>query len=188
MFEQQPQPGHPYQHHVNQPTGPVYLPPTPPPPPKKAPPTWALALTLLLMLGCVVGVVAVIATSIGGSDNDGGPSAVDVLADRVDQQPPLQRAVATCDPTADEPGIRSDQLQVGDEGRSVSIDGAGLASGPPIETVACVLRQIDVPDSVISRMDNTRALDGTQTAEWDDYWASWTYHPDDGLNVVIEQR
>ena len=32
-----------------------------------------------------------------------------------------------------------------------------------------------------------RALDGRQTGTWDDFEASWGYHPDDGINLVIEE-
>lgn len=38
----------------------------------------------------------------------------------------------------------------------------------------------------MSRIGNTRALDGTLTAEGDHVVASWTYHPDDGLSIVLE--
>lgn len=40
--------------------------------------------------------------------------------------------------------------------------------------------------AVVGRMENTRALDGTLTADGDGVRASWTYHPDDGLNLVVE--
>lgn len=42
------------------------------------------------------------------------------------------------------------------------------------------------PGSLDARIGNTRALDGTLTAEGEGYGASWTYHPDDGLSIVIE--
>lgn len=41
--------------------------------------------------------------------------------------------------------------------------------------------------AVMERIQNTRALDGTQTAEGDGVTASWTYHPDDGLQLVVER-
>lgn len=48
--------------------------------------------------------------------------------------------------------------------------------------------QLGFSGSVEARIQNTRALDGTQTAESPDgYVAYWTYHPDDGLNIVIEE-
>lgn len=60
----------------------------------------------------------------------------------------------------------------------------GLAS---TEDQACVLNELEVPMSVASHMSSTRALDGTQTDSWDGYEASWTYHPDDGLNLTVTE-
>ena len=34
---------------------------------------------------------------------------------------------------------------------------------------------------------STRALDGRQSATWAQFEASWTYHPDDGLDVLVRQ-
>lgn len=42
--------------------------------------------------------------------------------------------------------------------------------------------------AVMQRIGNTRALDGTLEAAADDYVATWTYHPDDGLSMVIERQ
>jgi hypothetical protein len=39
----------------------------------------------------------------------------------------------------------------------------------------------------VTEIDNTRALDGMQRDSWRKFKASWTYHPDDGLNIVIHQ-
>ena len=42
--------------------------------------------------------------------------------------------------------------------------------------------------AVISRIGNTRALDGTQSAEGRYASVYWTYHPDDGLSMVFEGK
>ena len=74
-----------------------------------------------------------------------------------------------------------------DGGAGMSIQGWGDESdGTDLATVACVLSELGVPESVVVRIDQTRALDGTQTAEWDGIAASWTYHPDVGLSLVME--
>ncbi|WP_181062313.1 MULTISPECIES: hypothetical protein [unclassified Pseudoclavibacter] len=49
-----------------------------------------------------------------------------------------------------------------------------------------MLSSLDVPASTVSKIEQTRALDGRQDDSWDDLEASWTYHPDDGLNIVFE--
>jgi len=36
-------------------------------------------------------------------------------------------------------------------------------------------------------MERTRALDGTQSDTWDGLQASWSYHPDSGINLLIEK-
>jgi hypothetical protein len=184
-----------YQHNPNQPppqpdTGTLYNPPMTANPltPRGGPPRRYLVPVVIIIGVAIAAAIGVVLASDGRDQADGGTSAVDILAERVEQLPPIEHAVSACNTTYSEPGGRSDQMHVGDEGRSVSIDGAGLPAGPDIFEVACVLVALDVPDSVLARVDNTRALDGTQTAEWDDYAASWTYHPDAGLNMVIEQH
>lgn len=77
---------------------------------------------------------------------------------------------------------------LGDDGDTLVLDMEGDESvGMNITDTVCILTELDVPQSVISRMDNTRALDGVQTAEWDGVTASWSYHPDDGLDMILER-
>lgn len=57
-----------------------------------------------------------------------------------------------------------------------------------IDGIVCIFAELDLPDSIIARMDRTRALDGMQEAQWPGFAASWTYHPDDGLNVIITEE
>lgn len=93
------------------------------------------------------------------------------------QSHPIEEAAESCDVEGN--------LQ--DEGSSITFDteGAEDLSGDDYEDVACVLTGLDAPDRVISQMDRTRALDGTLDASWDDYEASWNYHPDSGMNLTI---
>ncbi|UWX96792.1 hypothetical protein N2K95_14295 [Arthrobacter zhaoxinii] len=92
----------------------------------------------------------------------------------------LADAVAECQ-VEDDPYI-----QLGDEGQSLTMSGAGEdSSGADYADMVCVLHEVDMPDSVSSQMGSTRALDGRQTAEWEDFNASWSYHPDSGMNVVV---
>lgn len=48
----------------------------------------------------------------------------------------------------------------------------------------CVSARLGLPDRIREQMGATRAIDGIQSAEFDDYRAQWTYHPDDGLRVT----
>ena len=93
----------------------------------------------------------------------------------------LTEAVSSCG-VGDTIGI-----ELGDEGQSLTMDSEGKETyGADFADITCVLEAIGVPDSVSSRMNATRSLDGRLTAEWDEFAASWSYHPDSGMNVVIE--
>ncbi|MGQ0670454.1 MAG: hypothetical protein ACT4PO_12390 [Actinomycetota bacterium] len=81
-------------------------------------------------------------------------------------------------------------IEVADEGTSLIMD------GPPdgskgldafLTDVSCILAALDVPDFVIHNMDNTTSLMGLQEAEWDGIHAQWSYHPDNGLDVVLTE-
>ena len=74
-------------------------------------------------------------------------------------------------------------LVVADKGKTLTLTTA--ASYTDIEDVACVLAKLEVPSYVVSHIDSTRALDGQQTDEWDGISARWTYHPEDGLHLVL---
>lgn len=58
----------------------------------------------------------------------------------------------------------------------------------------CVFENLEVPKADISKMEGTRALDGTLESDWESsdgtysIEASWTYHPDDGLDITFRLR
>ncbi|MET0885418.1 MAG: hypothetical protein ABWX92_03115 [Mycetocola sp.] len=55
-------------------------------------------------------------------------------------------------------------------------------------TLDCVYGELDMPKHVSALIGSTRALDGRQTGEWGIYSASWGYHPDDGMNLIIAAK
>ncbi|MDK1361629.1 hypothetical protein QNO00_15350 [Arthrobacter sp. zg-Y1219] len=78
-------------------------------------------------------------------------------------------------------------IDIGDNGQSISMSSEGEDStGADYADISCLLAEMDIPDSVESRIGTTRALDGRQSADWDEFTASWGYHPDSGLNIVVE--
>ncbi|PPF54303.1 hypothetical protein C5B94_08075 [Clavibacter michiganensis] len=96
---------------------------------------------------------------------------------------PIEDAVSAC--AVDPDGF----ITMGDDGASLSLTTAGdEGAGADITDVYCILSELEMPDSVMNRIDTTRALDGRQSGEWNDLAASWGYHPDDGLNLIIEPR
>lgn len=51
-----------------------------------------------------------------------------------------------------------------------------------------LLEQLGFGSAEVARMEQTRALDGVQTAESDIAIARWTFHPDNGLQVIFEPK
>ena len=47
-------------------------------------------------------------------------------------------------------------------------------------------REFGLPESVDQKMNNTRALDGRQTDIYGKIRVSWTYHPNQGLEITYE--
>ena len=74
-------------------------------------------------------------------------------------------------------------VEIPESRESATFTSAGL-HGATVGQAECFGEKLGMPDHVASEMGQTRALDGRQEAEWDDYAVSWSYHPDSGLNVV----
>jgi hypothetical protein len=117
-----------------------------------------------------------------GDDAHAGASrgaAADPLGLR-DQETQLRQAFSACSS-----GDLADQdhtLVVDTEGDDY---GSGSDSFP---SLTCTLDALHTPQSVIAQMEATRALDGMRSASWDDFTASWTYHPDAGLDVILTEK
>lgn len=57
-----------------------------------------------------------------------------------------------------------------------------------LAAVACMNSELGFGEALNTKMSNTRALDGVQTDENDSVKVTWTYHPDDGLNIIYEKK
>ena len=66
---------------------------------------------------------------------------------------------------------------------SISVTGDGIFY---MDSLVAALVELGFPAGIEARIGNTRALDGTLTADGDKVRASWSYHPDDGLSMVVE--
>jgi hypothetical protein len=62
------------------------------------------------------------------------------------------------------------------------------SSGMNVFFQVCILEELEVPDSVFDRISNTNSTMGVQEASWDNFEMSWTYHPDNGLNVSVDLK
>lgn len=130
-----------------------------------------------LVIGLVGGLfLGVLGNSFGGStaSNSASPSASSNART-------ISAAVSLCELN------NAKGISIMDGGKSLEIKTAGkLSTGVSTADLACVLGDLNTPQSIIARMDSTRALDGTQNGTWAEFIASWTHHPDRGLNIVIE--
>lgn len=123
-----------------------------------------------------LGAIAVIAgLVIFGQITNGSSTAHSIIT------PPLVKAQQTCDPT----GLGT---TVADGKKTLVVNGAGKedTTGVDVPAEACILRELGATTAVLQHMDSTRALDGRQTDSWDGFKAAWTYHPDQGLDLVIQ--
>jgi hypothetical protein len=123
------------------------------------------AATAVLLLG-----VGIAATLRGGESPADGPAQK--------KQSRLAAASEQCSSSA--------SARLGDDDRTLTLRGNGKESaGLAYNVLECFWRALDVPDSVVAEIEATRALDGRQTGDWDGMHASWSYHPDSGLQMVI---
>lgn len=141
--------------------------PVPPPPTPTRRPAWLAPAALGTVAGIVIGaggLALVQAVTTGGGDGR------------------LTAALEECTDSGTGSG-----LELGDDGRTLRIDtaGDGDASDTGIEYGLCVLWALDIPDSVMGRIQQTTSLDGQQEGTWDGITATWTYHPDRGLDAVL---
>ncbi|MBR3032219.1 MAG: SHOCT domain-containing protein [Clostridiales bacterium] len=51
--------------------------------------------------------------------------------------------------------------------------------------IKSVCKELGFPDSVIAKMESTNSLAGRQSESNDKYEVSWTYHPDNGMEVIF---
>jgi hypothetical protein len=86
----------------------------------------------------------------------------------------LEVAEDACYPTGD--------IFIGDDGDTLIFDDYKEKGGTDF---VCIIRELDVPDEVISQLQSTTTLQGQVTASWDGLDAAWSWHPDDGLDMTI---
>lgn len=92
----------------------------------------------------------------------------------------FEAAVDTC-------GVENNSsARIGDAGKSLIIDHKGEDDSSGLTTLQldCLIDALGAPESVSVQMNSTTAMQGRQSATWDGITASWTYHPDNGLDII----
>lgn len=86
-------------------------------------------------------------------------------------------------------------LSVADDGKTIRLHVWGddvtnpdIFTHASMESMTCILDELETPTAVRDHMGQTRALDGQQTDEWGSFTARWTYHPDEGIQLTIREQ
>ena len=83
-------------------------------------------------------------------------------------------------------------VTVSKDGKSMRIDTnpadeEGYYSSKATNAIRDINESLGLPDVLYDKMGETRAIDGRQTAAYKNISVSWTYHPDDGLEIIYER-
>jgi hypothetical protein len=90
----------------------------------------------------------------------------------------LEGAVETCGL------INSSFTSLDEDGKGLFLDGEGEeSSGIAVQRSLCVLEELEMPDSILSRISNTTSSMGQQEGSWNDVTILWNYHPNNGLDI-----
>lgn len=139
---------------------------------RKNTPKWVLPVSTFAA-GLLVGVGATLLVSTATEASNEG-----VRSDA--QESPLAAAAEACT-------LHKEVAAIEDDGRTLIFEMQGEKdfSGGKNTELWCLLKELDAPESLKSLMGKTTSLQGRQTETWDTYKATWTYHPDKGLDTII---
>ncbi len=77
---------------------------------------------------------------------------------------------------------------ISSDGLSLGVDSIDQYDFRSYEDICTIVKYLDFPDSVLDEMLRTSALMGVQSETNDGYEISWSYHPDNGLDVVVKVK
>ena len=151
------------------------------PPPARRKPKWPLVAFLAVLAAASLGYLAYALAPAGGEPV--GAISMSTTADARTQT--FEPTVNACDPG-------DNGTQITDSGRTLLVDGRATnnayAPGLDPEGLGCLLDGLSVTEAVRAHMVSTRALDGRQQDAWAGFSASWSFHPDDGLDMIITRQ
>lgn len=80
-----------------------------------------------------------------------------------------------------------DAVTVSEDGSALVIDMQNEDDTEGFEQAVCVFVELETSEATIAKVDGTTALMGVRTADESGLHYEWTYHPDNGLDMVIEE-
>ena len=89
--------------------------------------------------------------------------------------------------------LDSSYAKVGADGSYLSIDTnpdgySDYSNDDAVEGVVQTIYALDLPSSLIEELSSTRALDGRLSKTYGNITVSWSYHPDNGLEILFTQE
>lgn len=72
------------------------------------------------------------------------------------------------------------------DGLSISVDASSKYDYESLLDVYTIVEKLKLPDSLIDAMCSTNSLMGRQIEQHGDFEISWSYHPDNGLDVIFK--
>ncbi|MGY1618115.1 hypothetical protein ACI797_15350 [Geodermatophilus sp. SYSU D00691] len=143
----------------------------------QARPAWLLPAGLVI----VVLAAGAIGFFLGRSSIDSSASLDGAAAVAAEEAGRLKVVYETC--SSRDP---DNTVSLEDDGATIVID-TGSEYGD-YSGVDCVLRELDTPASIEAQIGRTTAMMGVQDADNDGLHYSWSYHPDNGVNMVITEE
>ncbi len=80
----------------------------------------------------------------------------------------------------------SGKVSLASDRMSLSVDSKDKNDTAALMDILTIIEILELPDSVFDEMCNTTALMGKQNAQYGDFDISWSYHPDNGLDVIFK--
>ena len=69
--------------------------------------------------------------------------------------------------------------------KSIIVNSADQYDSAAMLDVITIINKLNLPDSLLEEMMYTNALMGRQTETFGYYQVNWSYHPDNGLDVIF---
>ena len=116
----------------------------------------------------------------GCGDGGGGPADSTEAA----AVPRLQSAYDTCKAFSNVGGMKAVHVKDAGSTMIIATKHVPLAS----EAISCIADELNTPRSIISRVNHTSSVMGELNGTSDNLNYSWTFHPDNGLNMVVTEQ
>lgn len=147
--------------------------------------TVKLVPILLGIIAVLLVVIVVLVSKLASGEDNTDVESTGV--ESAEPEAPFEAAMSTCGVADVGEGYGA---HIADGGSTLLLNGSGKEdlTGLAYSDQECILLELGMPASVKAQMGSTRSLDGMQNASWDSIDASWTYHPDAGLDLILTMQ